>query len=105
MDIIYSFQNFIVRLIPNHPLPLETRIWKLVVRALCCAVLEMVQFTPKIWLTIDLSFLVQSFKETFLVQSFKETLQYCDEWRNSHQAGSQVRSGQSVSRSVSQSIY
>ena len=55
----------------------------------------MVQFTPKIWLTIDLSFLVQSFKETFLVQSFKETLQYCDEWRNSHQAGSQ-----SVGRSV-----
>ena len=29
-----SFQNFIVWLIPNHPLPLETRIWKLVVRAL-----------------------------------------------------------------------
>ena len=29
-----SFQNFIVRLIPNHPPPLETRIWKLVVRAL-----------------------------------------------------------------------
>ena len=33
-DIMHSFQNFIVRLIPNHPLPLETRIWKLVVRAL-----------------------------------------------------------------------
>ena len=31
---MHSFQNFIVRLIPNHPLPLETRIWKLVVRAL-----------------------------------------------------------------------
>ena len=31
---MYSFQNFIVWLIPNHPLPLETRIWKLVVRAL-----------------------------------------------------------------------
>ena len=29
---MHSFQNFIVRLIPNHPL--ETRIWKLVVRAL-----------------------------------------------------------------------
>ena len=24
-----------------------------------------------------------------LVQSFKETLQYCDEWRNSHQSVSQ----------------
>ena len=33
-DIMHSFQNFIVWLIPNHPLPLETRIWKLVVRAL-----------------------------------------------------------------------
>ena len=33
-DIMQSFQNFIVWLIPNHPLPLETRIWKLVVRAL-----------------------------------------------------------------------
>ena len=33
---MHSFQNFIVRLIPNHPPPLETRIWKLVVRALCC---------------------------------------------------------------------
>ena len=33
-DIMHSFQNFIVRLIPNHPPPLETRIWKLVVRAL-----------------------------------------------------------------------
>ena len=32
-DIMHSFQNFIVRLIPNHPPPLETRIWKLVVRA------------------------------------------------------------------------
>ena len=32
-DIMHSFQNF-VWLIPNHPLPLETRIWKLVVRAL-----------------------------------------------------------------------
>ena len=31
---MHSFQNFIVRLIPNHPLPLETTIWKLVVRAL-----------------------------------------------------------------------
>ena len=31
---MHSFQNFIVWLIPNHPLPLETRIWKLVVRAL-----------------------------------------------------------------------
>ena len=31
---MHSFQNFIVRLIPNHPPPLETRIWKLVVRAL-----------------------------------------------------------------------
>ena len=34
-NIMHSFQNFIVRLIPNHPPPLETRIWKLVVRALC----------------------------------------------------------------------
>ena len=33
-DIMHTFQNFIVRLIPNHPPPLETRIWKLVVRAL-----------------------------------------------------------------------
>ena len=33
-DIMHSFQNCIVRLIPNHPPPLETRIWKLVVRAL-----------------------------------------------------------------------
>ena len=33
-DIMHSFQNCIVWLIPNHPLPLETRIWKLVVRAL-----------------------------------------------------------------------
>ena len=33
-DIMHSFQNFIVRLIPNHPPPLETRIRKLVVRAL-----------------------------------------------------------------------
>ena len=33
-DIMHSFQNFIVRLIPNHPPPLEIRIWKLVVRAL-----------------------------------------------------------------------
>ena len=33
-DIMHSFQNFIVRLIPNHPPPLETRIWKLVVRVL-----------------------------------------------------------------------
>ena len=32
-DIMHSFQNFIVRLIPNNPPPLETRIWKLVVRA------------------------------------------------------------------------
>ena len=32
-DIMHSFQNFIVWLIPNHPLPLETRIWKLVVSA------------------------------------------------------------------------
>ena len=32
--IMHCFQNFIVRLIPNHPPPLETRIWKLVVRAL-----------------------------------------------------------------------
>ena len=31
---MHSFQNFIVKLIPNHPPPLETRIWKLVVRAL-----------------------------------------------------------------------
>ena len=31
---MHSFQNFIVRLVPNHPPPLETRIWKLVVRAL-----------------------------------------------------------------------
>ena len=31
---MHSFKNFIVRLIPNHPPPLETRIWKLVVRAL-----------------------------------------------------------------------
>ena len=34
---MHSFQNFIVRLIPNHPPPLETRIWKLVVRALSVA--------------------------------------------------------------------
>ena len=31
---MHSFQNCIVWLIPNHPPPLETRIWKLVVRAL-----------------------------------------------------------------------
>ena len=31
---MHSFQNFIVRLIPNHRAPLETTIWKLVVRAL-----------------------------------------------------------------------
>ena len=31
---MHSFQNFIVKPIPNHPPPLETRIWKLVVRAL-----------------------------------------------------------------------
>ena len=33
-DIMHSFENFIVRLIPNYPPPLETRIWKLVVSAL-----------------------------------------------------------------------
>ena len=33
-NIMHSFQNFIVRLIPNHPPPPETTIWKLVVRAL-----------------------------------------------------------------------
>ena len=33
-DIMHSFQNFIVWLIPNHPTSLETRIWKFVVRAL-----------------------------------------------------------------------
>ena len=33
-DIMHSFQNFIVRLISNHPPPLETTIWELVVRAL-----------------------------------------------------------------------
>ena len=33
-DIMHSCQNFIVRLIPNHLPPVETRIWKLVVRAL-----------------------------------------------------------------------
>ena len=33
-NIMHSFQNFIVRLIPNHPPPLETTIWKLVVRAM-----------------------------------------------------------------------
>ena len=37
---MHSFQNFIVRLIPNHPPPLETRIWKLVVRALIMEVNE-----------------------------------------------------------------
>ena len=31
---MHSFQNFIVRLIPNHPPPIETRIWNLVVRVL-----------------------------------------------------------------------
>ena len=36
---MHSFQNFIVRLIPNHPPPLETRIWKLVVRALLLSAL------------------------------------------------------------------
>ena len=38
-DILHSFQNFIVRLIPNHPPSLKTRILKIVVRALleqCC---------------------------------------------------------------------
>ena len=35
---MHSFHNFIVRLIPNHPPPLETRIWKLVVRALVTCV-------------------------------------------------------------------
>ena len=41
---MHSFQNFIVRLIPNHSPPLETRIWKLVARALyatvmyCCGI-------------------------------------------------------------------
>ena len=34
---MHFFQNFIVRLIPNRPPPLETRIWKLVVRALFCS--------------------------------------------------------------------
>ena len=33
-DITHFSQNFIVRLIPNHSPPLETRIWKLVVRTL-----------------------------------------------------------------------
>ena len=42
-DIMYSFQNFIVRLIPNHPPPLETRIWKLVVRALVINIIFNVQ--------------------------------------------------------------
>ena len=37
---MHSFQNFIVRLIPNHPPPLETRIWKLVVRALSLGFLK-----------------------------------------------------------------
>ena len=43
-DIMHSFQNFIVRLIPNHPPPLETRIWKLVVRALVCSHAGLVVF-------------------------------------------------------------
>ena len=38
---MHSFQNFIVLLIPNHPPPLETRIWKLVVRALVTTVKSM----------------------------------------------------------------
>ena len=33
-DIMHSFQNFYCSANPNHPPPLETRIWKLVVRAL-----------------------------------------------------------------------
>ena len=37
---MHSFQNFIVKLIPNHPPPLETRIWKLVVRALRSAAIR-----------------------------------------------------------------
>ena len=37
---MHSFQNFIVRLIPNNPPPLETTIWKLVLRALHFAVLK-----------------------------------------------------------------
>ena len=40
---MHSFQNFIVRLIPNHPPPLETRIWKLVVRALLTDLLVLVK--------------------------------------------------------------
>ena len=52
---MHSFQNFIVKLIPNHPPPLETRIWKLVVRALLSGeesssspVLPTLGFYPKI---------------------------------------------------------
>ena len=37
-NIMHSFQNFIVHPIPHHPPPLETRIWKLVVRALSITV-------------------------------------------------------------------
>ena len=38
---MHSFQNFILRLIPNHPPPLETTIWKLVVRALAATQVQM----------------------------------------------------------------
>ena len=46
-DIMHSFQNFIVRLIPNHPPPLETRIWKLVVRALLLCLAQIRAFITR----------------------------------------------------------
>ena len=42
---MHSFQNFIVWLTPNHPLPLETRIWKLVVRALIVTVTQLPRYS------------------------------------------------------------
>ena len=48
-DIMHSFQNFIVRLIPNLPPPLETRTWKLVVRALYISLLIRIIYRTMIY--------------------------------------------------------
>ena len=53
---MHSFQNFIVRLIPNHPPPLETRIWKLVVRALLVTGKFICAFKTKIFLLVIRTF-------------------------------------------------
>ena len=76
-DIMHSFQNFIVQFIPNHPPPLETRIWKLVVRALNLCETRGDEFQEE-WLdttevTADESFDFGSQVDT-IVQEIREAL-------------------------------